>query len=241
MSDTISVRIDLGTAKLEFAGMHIEQPIGITLDLPREKIAEIILGGASIRPVVADVKPAPVPAVASQPEPAPKRSSMVFGRQPEPDAPAAAPVVIAIPERRRASTYVPARKGKMSTYGDDYLREHLGKLTIAAAAAKFGCSTATISNTKRRLGMIGEDYQPPKVEVPEVKSFTDYSDVELRTMLASRQWSSVAFQHGVSITAVISEGKRLGVSAPAKEAAEVARADTTFRISSAEGTPHVHA
>ncbi|ODT77691.1 MAG: hypothetical protein ABS76_26525 [Pelagibacterium sp. SCN 64-44] len=45
MSDTISVRIDLGTARLEFAGVVIEQPIDITLDLPRQKIAEMIMGG----------------------------------------------------------------------------------------------------------------------------------------------------------------------------------------------------
>lgn len=66
MSDKISVRIDLGVAKLEFAGVQIEQPIGITLDLPREKIAELILSGAAIKPVIAASMTTPVAKVAPE-------------------------------------------------------------------------------------------------------------------------------------------------------------------------------
>ncbi|MBE7732145.1 hypothetical protein [Devosia faecipullorum] len=290
MSDNISVRIDLGVAKLEFAGVQIEQPIGITLELPRDRIAELILGGAAINPVVAKVEPAPVPAVVTEPTPEPRHTLV----RPRATAPTAVDIedsrreevgkltsftydelrerlstltvdeaafefgvsaslieeyrgrlgIAAVPEKAAhspATAQKRRRKGKLSRYGDAYLREKISTMPAPFLAKEWDVSLATIYQHRKRLGIDGRAAKSEPVEVVERQSLTDYSDVELREMLSSKQWSSIAFDHGVSITAVIAEGKRLGVQQPIKAVEEVAHADTSFRLAAAEGAAHEYA
>lgn len=116
-------------------------------------------------------------------------------------------------------------------------------MPVALLALEWGVSEALVYQYRRRFGIGAKLAKPGSapVEVVERKSLTDYSDIDLREMLSQRQWSSIAFDHGVSITAVIAEGKRLGVQQPAKDVEEVAHADTSFRLSAAEVAAHEHA
>lgn len=371
MSDTVSVRIDLGNARVEFAGVVIDQPIGITLDLPRQKIAEMILGGGVLPPLEPAVeeerrpliKPRIIPFEEKPADPEAKsdrRKSSVTSLGDEalreklssmsPEE-AASDLGIAVQtvyahrkrlglshrnskmarfgedylreklqsmtteqamaefgvsksaiyqrckilgidtiktERRRASSeetddkspvieteapngddvvekvasVTPApkttphanpfvklnlagrKRSAFAEYGNDWLRDKLSNMSVEAAAKEFGVSSATVYNHRRRLGIPNPTDQRVAAEtasrvegaVANPISFTDYSDIELRKMLSSRQWSSIALEHNISITAVIAEAKRLGVPQPQKSD-EVPVEDATFRgASSQEGT-----
>lgn len=82
----------------------------------------------------------------------------------------------------------------------------------------------------------------PNVVLPPMQgSLTDYSDIELREMLSTRPWTLIASDHIVTLNAVISKDKRLGVQQPAKSE-EISFGTNTFqRGEAADGATHVHA
>jgi hypothetical protein len=223
--DPITIRIDLGSARVHLAGSVFSVPVSVEVPIDRLALAQLIAGGPLPAPIAAAVEATPVPEPVALPaappaqEPEPTQPEVIAQPRSEPEP----PVSLAVKPRKTPAAEKPrtvGRKGPvraLAGHTDDHLREKLSSMRAELAAEFFGCSVQTIYKERTRLGIARVTAPAKPVVIGERKSLTDISDVELRELLASgTPWDDIASEYGTTINAINAEGRRLNVQQPSR-------------------------